>query len=489
MRFNSLRVKIITIYTSILVLTLLLFSAVLYQNLSKMLNSNLDDVLKLWSKGIIDSIDIYWESERLEAIEGGIQDTVFRKRNNINFSKIAKRWVQEKSQDPTMVNIIIQIYDANANLIVSTKDIPEINMSGKPEYPKKSDRKGYYETLSVELKTGKLTHLRAYTVPVIENKDLAYSVKIISQISPINSTMKDLKWLLLILLPITVVLAGFISTSIAKITLGQVDQMISTIRLITEKNMNIRIGLPDTRDEIKVLAESLNDMLSRLENSFESQKKFIEDVTHEIKTPLSIMRGEIEYFLQKETCHPEYERMLRSNLEEINRITKIVEDLLMLARFDTRVMTLEIREMDIAATVREITEIVTILAHQKCVEIVIDAPDHIMIPGDRNKLNRLFMNVLDNAVKYTPTGGKIQVSILRDEDYVRISIADTGIGISEEDIQNIFNRFYRVDRANSPTGYGLGLCIAKSIVDAHHGQIDVLSSIGKGSVFSISLPL
>jgi heavy metal sensor kinase len=286
-----------------------------------------------------------------------------------------------------------------------------------------------------------------------------------------------------------VVLAGTISLLLAKATLGQVDQMVDTIRQVTEKNMDIRIGVPDSRDEIKKLADSLNDMLARLENSFESQKKFIEDVTHEIKTPLSIMRGEIEYYLEKNPTGEEYKTLLRSNIEEVNRITKIVEDLLLLARFDTHVMQLEMKDIDISILAKEIAEIFAILAQQKSIELVIDAPEKIIISGDRNKLNRLFMNILDNAIKYTPVGGTIRISVKGEDGNVNISVSDSGIGISEENIQNIFNRFYRVDKGYESSGYGLGLCIARSIVEAHQGHIDVQSVLGKGTEFKVTLPV
>jgi signal transduction histidine kinase len=476
---------------SLIVLTLLVFSAVLYHHLSKKLNSNLDSLLKLWANGVVDSIETYWETERLEAMEDGQDGHIFLKRNNINFSKIAKRWVDEKSKDPNLVNIIIQIFDARSQLIVSTKDISELVPSGDaaPLFKSAKDE-GVYEILTSESDTGQIVGFRAFTRPVIENGHLAYSVKVISQSTEIDSTLDYLKLLLFILLPITVVAAGIISTSLAQKTLGQVDHMIDTLRQVTEKNMALRIGTPNTGDEINELAKTLNDMLSRLEDSFGSQKKFMEEVTHELKTPLAILKGEIESYLKTPEPEEGVECLLKSNLEEVNRLTKIVEDLLMLARLDTHVLSLEMNTLDLSSLVREMAEVITILTQQKNIMFSDSITSGIVIMGDKNQLNRLFLNILDNAVKYTPAGGSIHLSLKKSQDgqHAVLSIKDTGIGIPVEDLANIFERFYRVEPSGIYAGSGLGLCIAKTIAEVHGGIIQVESLQGQGSMFTITLP-
>lgn len=476
---------------SLIILTLLVFSAVLYHHLSKKLNNNLDDLLKLWAYGVVDSIETYWEAERFEAMEEGQDRHVFLKRNNINFAKIAKRWVEEKSKDPNLVNIIIQIFDAQSRLIVSTKDISELVPKSDPVPERTASHVGTYEKLISEIDSEQTTWFRAYRLPVIENKDLAYSVKVISQSSDIDSTMGYLKLLLFILLPITVLTAGIISTSLAKKTLGQVDHMITTIRQVTGKNMALRIGMPDAKDEIKKLADTLDDMLSRLEDSFVSQRKFMEEVTHELKTPLAILKGEIESCLDNPNPAEKIDTLLRSNIEEVNRLTRIVEDLLMLARFDTHVMSLETNTLDLSELSKEIAEVITILTQQKNIIFSESIVSGIMIIGDKNKLNRLFLNILDNAVKYTQEGGSIHMSLTKENEYAVFSVKDTGIGIAVDETDLIFNRFYRADSSDSSgcySGSGLGLCIARSIAKAHGGGISVVSQPGLGSVFTIKLP-
>ncbi|MBF0120700.1 MAG: HAMP domain-containing protein [Desulfobacterales bacterium] len=485
----SIRFKIILWYMFVLSLTLLFFSMLLYKSLSEKLYSDLDELLQSRAKGIIDSIDTYWETERLEAIADGVKFDIFSKANNINFIKIAQRWVEERSKDPKLVNVIVQIFDANDKLIASSKDMPVIISKKNDQLKSLNQKDGYFETVTAEFKTGRQQPLRTFTVPVVEHYNVAYIVKIISQVSSIDLALQDFRMLLFIFLPITVFVTGIIGSLLSKITLSPVDKMINVIHNINAKNMKLRIGTPDTKDEIRRLADTFNDMLSRLEHSFSTQKKFIEDLTHELKTPLSILKGEIEVVLHKGRSQEEYVLLLNSNLEEINRITKIVEDLLILARFDSCVLNLDIKQINISILIQEITEIINILAKQKNIQFILSVDENVNIAGDKDKLSRLFLNIIDNAIKYTSEYGKLTVSINKEKDFAKIVITDTGIGISEEDLPYIFDRFYRADKSRIKAGFGLGLSIAKSIAEAHGGSIEAYSKLGQGSAFIISLPL
>lgn len=472
----------------ILALTLAIFSIILYRNFSQALYGDKDDLLLSRVGGIVNSIDTYWEAERLEAVTMGIKEDLFSKINNINFAKIAQRWVEEKSDDPDLLNIIVQIFDVKGVLIASSKNVPNISIFSMKAMTSELQKEKRFDNVSIEFSPGNQTIFRVLTMPVIENKKIVYIVQVASPLSSIQTALKNLKWALFVLLPLTVFLTGVIGVFLAKIALNPVDRMIDTIHQITAENLKLKVNIPDTKDEIKRLADTFNEMLERLEHAFSSQRQFIEDFAHELKTPLAVLKGEMEVSLKKIRSIEEYESVLLSNLEEVNRINRIVEDLLMLARFDSSAIILEKKPLEISGLVNVIVNDIKVLADQKDIRINFSAQDKITIYGDENQMKRLFINLLDNAIKYTQRNGKVIVSVEPLEDYARIEISDTGAGIPANEIKHVFDRFYRLDKSRYKPGFGIGLSIAKSIVDAHKGKIEVESKINQGTKFTVLLP-
>jgi heavy metal sensor kinase len=253
--------------------------------------------------------------------------------------------------------------------------------------------------------------------------------------------------------------------------------------------MKLKIAIPDTNDEIRQLAETFDGVLARLDKAFNSQRQFVEDLSHELKTPLTIMKGEFEVLLKNGRTAEEYVATLKSGLEEIDKLTALVENLLMIARLESHEIAPEITAVDISALIRKIADDMKVLADQKEIDLRLSVPDGIVLSGDAKGLKRLFANLLDNAIKYTPSRGKISVYASREEPYARITVADTGNGIPPEELSHIFDRFYRVDKSRSSGGFGLGLSIARSIAEMHKGMISVTSHPDQGSVFTVKLPL
>jgi heavy metal sensor kinase len=345
-----------------------------------------------------------------------------------------------------------------------------------------------FDNVSIEFSPGNPAIFRTLTMPVVENKKVAYIVQVASPLSSIQTALMNLKWTLFVLLPLTVFLTGVIGVFLAKIALNPVDKMIDVIHKITAENLKLKVNIPDTKDEIKRLADTFNEMLARLEHAFSSQRQFIEDFAHELKTPLAVLKGEMEVSLKKIRSTEEYESVLLSNLEEVNRINKIVEDLLMLARFDSSAIVLEKKPLEISGLVNVIVNDIKVLADQKNISINFSAQGKITIYGDENQMKRLFINLLDNAIKYTQRNGKVIVSTKPVEDYARIEISDTGTGIPADEVKHVFDRFYRQDKSRHKPGFGIGLSIAKSIVDAHKGKIEVESRVNQGTTFTVLLP-
>jgi heavy metal sensor kinase len=265
--------------------------------------------------------------------------------------------------------------------------------------------------------------------------------------------------------------------------------MIKTIHQITAENMKLKLEVPHTKDEIQKLAETFNDMLQRLEKSFTSQRKLFEDLSHELKTPLTVLKGEFEIILKKPRSSEEYASVLKSALEEINKITKLAENLLLLARFDSKEAFPEKRRLDLNSLLTGVMKNIKGISELKEISILFRPGEGLVMDADEAQLKTLFFNILDNAVKYTGRGGRISVSAEKCARMAKIKISDTGIGIPEDEIEHIFDRFYRVEKSRNGSGYGLGLNISKAIVEAHGGTIEAKSAPLQGTTFIINFPL
>lgn len=286
--------------------------------------------------------------------------------------------------------------------------------------------------------------------------------------------------------------ASFLSRLFARRVLRPIDNIVQTARHIHHGDLSVRIRAEDVDVEMKDLVESLNEMMSRLERSFKYVAEFSSHVSHELKTPLAIMRGESEVVLRDERPAEEYKKVIEANLEEIARMEKIINDLLLLTRLDYEPHVFTFEEIEVVEFFKEIEESGGVLAAQKDITVKADlskAPPRLH--GDKVHLRRLFFNLINNAVKFTPSGGRIRLSVKRRDAGVSIAVSDTGVGIPKENLSKIFGKFFHFEgmAEGVPGGTGLGLSLAQSIAKIHGGDIQVESVVGKGSVFTVRLPL
>jgi heavy metal sensor kinase len=269
--------------------------------------------------------------------------------------------------------------------------------------------------------------------------------------------------------------------------------MNSQTQRISAENLSARLDVNNSRDELGRLTTTINDLLARLENSFAEQQRFIADASHELRTPLAVLRGETEVALGKTRSVDEYQQSLSLIQDEAERLSRIVEDLFILARqpINTRA-ALNKERVSLNDAVRDCARAAQVLASQKGVSLKLgkELPS-ITLNGDQELIRRMILNLLDNAVKYTPAGGEISLALARQNGNAEIVVRDTGIGIPESAQPRVFDRFYRVDktRARAMGGAGLGLSIAQWIVAVHGGKISVASAPAKGSTFTVVLPL
>jgi signal transduction histidine kinase len=231
-------------------------------------------------------------------------------------------------------------------------------------------------------------------------------------------------------------------------------------------------------------------MIERLEESFNQIRRFTSDASHELKTPLTILRGEIEIALQTQKKPEQYQIILASALEEAERLSNVVETLLELSRADAGQVKMTFQEQNIAKLIMDISEDAEILAEQKNIWVEKRIPQTVTATFDSARLHQAILNIVDNAIKYTNENGKISIELTEDEKYAILKVSDTGIGIPKNQLPYIFDRFYRVDKARSQEtrGTGLGLSIVKWIIDVHKGKIDIKSQLHYGTSFTIKIP-
>ena len=291
--------------------------------------------------------------------------------------------------------------------------------------------------------------------------------------------------------PIGLLLAGGGGWLLARRALRPVDRMAETARRISAEHLAARLEDTGANDELSRLAQTLNEMLGRLDTSFRQIRQFSADASHELQTPLTILKGEIEVALRMPRTPEEYQRILKSALEEIDRVARLVEGLLLLARADAGVLRMDLQPVDLAQLVEDVYGQAKVLADRRNITLLLGVMEPLSIRGDYERLRRVLLNLVDNGIKYTPSGGRVTLSLQRDGEWASLRVTDTGIGLSPEDQEKIFERFYRSAEARSrgEGGAGLGLCIARSIAEAHGGKIQVESTPGLGSTFTVLLPL
>jgi len=333
--------------------------------------------------------------------------------------------------------------------------------------------------------------LRVTIVPLSSDQALGFAA-VAEPLSVIEDGLSELRRDLFTGVLLVLLLASAGGYFLARKSLAPIASMNSQTQRISAENLSARLDVTNSRDELGRLATTINDLLARLENAFKEQQRFIADASHELRTPLAVLRGETEVALGKTRTVDEYQQSLSLIQDEAERLSRIVEDLFILARqpINTRA-ALNKERVSLNEAVRDCARAAQVLAFRKGVRLKVenDSPS-IDLNGDEDLIKRMLLNLLDNAVKYTPAGGEISLALVRQNGNAEIVVRDTGVGIPAEAQPRVFDRFYRVDKARARTmgGAGLGLSIAQWIVEIHGGSINLTSTPGHGSTFTIVLP-
>jgi heavy metal sensor kinase len=332
--------------------------------------------------------------------------------------------------------------------------------------------------------------VRVLTMPIVRDGRVAEILQVGMLLRRARATLDRYLDTLIVLIPLGVGLAALGGAVIAQFALRPVDQMTRTARRITAEDLSQRVERRGTGDELDRLAETMNGMLARLEQAFAQTRRFAADAAHELRTPLAVLRGSIEVALRGDRSPEEYRRVLASSLEEVERLIRLSEDLLLLSRSVAGPEPAR-APVDLEPLLLEVFDVGARLGRAAGVSVRVETAVPASVRGDANALRRALLNLVENAVKYTAAGGKVELALVPDGGWAVLTVADTGIGVEPADAERIFEPFVRLDAARSRDtgGAGLGLAIARSIVVAHGGTLAVESRPGEGSRFTIRLPL
>ena len=468
-RFRSLAFKLTIWYIIILGIIVVVAGLILFQGFKDRLVDDLDNVLM----EIANETNEKWRSERGVTWEDAIQSAEAEYSSHQPFIQI----VQIAEHGKQKLEKTIQ-----SERIPQGMFLLDVNLYYK------ADKSDFDEFIFTTVKENILSSysLRVFLLPVRGPNILQVGISEENIAGALNQLM------------IVMVVAGLIILFLASLggsfiinkALQPVKSAVKTAQKISADDLSLRIDIKNRKDEIGMLVETFNAMIARLEKSVNKIRQFSGDVSHELRTPLTIIRGEIEVLLRKERTKEEYMKTLKSALEESHRMEKIIDDLLFLSRLEALDKSKLKQNVELGEVLKQILESRRPSALNKELELITEKIKPALVCGNKDLLERLITNVIDNAIRFTPSRGQIEIVLDKVHDVVQLEIRDTGIGIPEDSLPYIFDRFYVVEKSRSREtgGSGLGLSIVKWLADSHGAEISIQSQVNEGTTFTIKFP-
>lgn len=331
---------------------------------------------------------------------------------------------------------------------------------------------------------------RVRTIPIERDSRVSGVLEVGQSQDDVSDTLRTLLLILGVAYPVTLVVASFGGIFLAGRALAPIDRLTRLARRISAEDLGQRLDLRLPDDEVGRLARTFDEMIARLDEAFRRQRQFTADASHELRTPMTVIKGQIEVALQRERDPQAYRRVLHAVNEEVDRMIRLVGSLLTLARADAGQIPITLEPVSLPDVVGAAIEQVQPLASRRGVDLQLSSSRPVTLRADDDLILQLLLNLLDNAIKYTAAGGQVTVGWNANGREVELWVRDTGSGIAREHLTRLFERFYRVDKARSRAegGSGLGLAISRWIAEAHGGSISVESALGRGSTFTVRLP-
>jgi heavy metal sensor kinase len=462
LRYVPIRLRLTLWYVVLLAIILAVFIASVYLLLRQSLYRNLDESMLNQANALLDVVQ--YEGDRLFLP-----------------SEVSE---MDRSQDEDFV----RLFDASGNLLRFD------NSAALEQVP--IDAEVVANTLQGESITRSVKigedddPMRVITLPIIRDGVIVGVLGVGQSEEDVSDTLNSLLYVMMLAYPIALLAASFNGVFLAGRALSPIDNITRTARQISADDLHQRLNLKLPNDEVGRLARTFDEMIARLDDAFQRQRRFTADASHELRTPLTIIKGQIDVCLQRNRKPEDYRQVLRGVNAEVDRLVRLTSSLLTLTRADTGQILLSFEDVDVAEVVTGAFEQIRSTGSEKGLECQLDPGPTVTIRGDQDLLLQLMLNLSDNAIRYTSSGGQVTLGWRMNKNQVQLWVQDTGIGISQEHLPHLFDRFYRVDKARSRAegGVGLGLAISHWIAEAHQGSIHIASAPGKGSTFTVLLP-
>jgi two-component system heavy metal sensor histidine kinase CusS len=495
--FNSIKFKVSVLYTVFLGGILFAFCTALYFLLSIYFYQDIDIRLKVKAQETISTIRAYVDivGDKPGSLDFAVRKTFFYEADfpisifdTGKVKRLENKW-QERADVMGLSDSYVAFISPEKDHVIVTKNFPSRLLQVFLQIKKLPERPGQVLFSNVVYKGDEI---RVITASYLTFDGQRHIIHIGTSQRHVDLLLNRLAHFMTIGVPVILLMTSFVGLFLVNRILSPIEEIAKTASQITHEDLSARIKTRHLDSEVKYVVESFNDMIIRLERSFVHINDFSSHVAHELKTPLAIIKGESEVILSRERTVEEYKTAIGITLEEANRMRTTIEDLLLLAKLDYQPEIFRFESFDFTDFFFEICEQARMLASKRKLTIKVSMPEKkVFFKGDKLHLRRLFFNLIDNALKFTPSPGQITLSLVFNEKNIIATVTDSGIGIPEENLSKVFERFYHADHrseADAIASSGLGLSIVQSIVKIHNGSIRVTSKVRQGTSFQITFP-
>lgn len=483
---KTLRARFALWTAGLLLAALTLFSSFVYIRMAQSLTDSVDSALRLVVSQVVAEVDV--ADGELVSVDELLDDMSNTPLSEHGFSFRLLNVVGQTLQEYGPYRALPQppLDPPSGRQREGGRDLRQVNFTASPATRSVYDNQpGIFTTLTDAV----WQHpVRVYTASIVKDDQVVGTIQVAQNLNSVQQTLNKLLITLLVGGPLLVVIAGGGGYFLAARALAPIDKITRAARKTSARDLSARLNLPNTDDEAGRLAATFDSMLARLEDAFRRERQFTSDASHELRTPLSAMQTIIGSTLARRRAPAEYEQALIDLSQEAEHMRILTEGLLQLARNDATRQPAKFDHVNLTILLKDVVDSLRPLAEDKGLKFIDDVPgEGLTLMGDSDGLIRLFVNLLDNAIKYTEQGFITISARPKDDNLLAVTISDTGVGITLEHLPRIFDRFYRVDGSRSTNGSGLGLAIALNVAHAHGGDIAVESKVGKGTTFIVQL--